>query len=68
MGVHNQRGVTTRGMNDGGEQERELVKKYRAYAEKCKVSWPRTAIALRRIAEHYEAQAKWQDERADARD
>ena len=68
MGVHNQRGVSTRGMNDGGEQERELVKKYSAYAEKCKVSWPRTAIALRRIAEHYELQAKWQDEHAEARD
>jgi len=67
-GVSNQRGVTTRGLNDGGEQERELVKKYRAYAEKCKVSWPRTALALRRIAEHYEAQAKWQDEHAEARD
>jgi hypothetical protein len=68
MGVHNQRGVTTRGMNDGGEQERELVKKYRAYAEKCKVAWPRTALALRRIAEYYEVQAKWQDEHAEARD
>lgn len=68
MGVHNQRGVTSRGMNDGGGQERELVKKYRAYAEKCKVAWPRTALALRRIAEHYDAQAKWQDEHAEARD
>jgi len=68
MGVHNQRGVTSRGMNDGGEQERELAKKYRVYAESCKVSWPRTALALRRIAEHYEAQAKWQDEKSEARD
>lgn len=67
-GLHNQRGVTTRGMNDGGEQERDLVKKHREYAEKCKVSWPRTALALRRIAEYYEAQAKWQDEHAEARD
>lgn len=67
-GVHNQRGVTTRGMNDGGEQERELVKKYRAYAAKCKVAWPRTALALRRIADNYDAQAKWQDENVEARD
>ena len=66
-GVWNQRGVTSRGLKDGGEQERQLVAKYRGHAEKCKVSWPRTALALRGIAEHYEWEAKWQDERADAR-
>jgi hypothetical protein len=55
-------------MNDGGEQERELVKKYRSFAEKCKVAWPRTALALRRIAERYEEQAKWQDAEVEARD
>jgi hypothetical protein len=68
IGVANQRGVTSRGVKDGGEQERELVKTYRDYAEKCKVLWPRTALALRRIAENYDAQAKWQDGRAEARD
>ena len=31
MGVHNRRGVTTRGMTDGGAQERELVKTYREW-------------------------------------
>jgi hypothetical protein len=67
-GVINQRGVTTRGLRDGGEQERELVQKYRAYAEKCKIPYPRTALALRRIAEYYEAHAKWQDERTEMRD
>ena len=68
VGVLNQRGVTSRGLNDGGEQERELVKKYRAYAERFKVGWPRMALALRRIADDYEARAKWQDARAEARD
>lgn len=67
-GVLNQRGATCRGLNDGGEQERELAKKYRFFAEKCKIVWPRTALALRRIAEFYENQAKWQDERAESRD
>jgi transcriptional regulator with XRE-family HTH domain len=66
-GVWNQRGVTTRGLKDGGEQERQLVIKYRGHAEKWKVSWPRTAVALRGIAEYYENQATWQDEHADAR-
>jgi hypothetical protein len=67
-GIFNQRGITSRGMNDGGEQERKLVENYRSHAEKCKITWPRTALALRRIAEDYEAQAKWQDEHAEARD
>ena len=44
------------------------VEKHREYAEKCKVSWPRTGLALRRIADYYDAQAKWQDEHAEARD
>jgi hypothetical protein len=64
-GLFNQRGVTSRGLNDGGEQE--LLKKFRAHAEKFKVAWPRTALALRRIADHYEAQAKWHDQCADSR-
>ncbi|MHB8521885.1 MAG: alpha-crystallin domain-containing protein [Limisphaerales bacterium] len=68
VGVFNQRGVTSRGLKDGGEQERELARKYRAFADKCKVACPRTALALRRIAEHYESEAKWQDERAEGRD
>ena len=38
------------------------------YAEKCKVGWPRTSLALRRIEDYYEVQAKWQDEHAEARD
>ena len=67
MGIFNQRGITTRSIKAGGEQEREQVKKYRAYAEKCKVAWPRTALALRRIADNYDAHAKWQDELAETR-
>jgi hypothetical protein len=67
-GVCSQRGETSREINEGGEQERELVQKYRAHAEKCKVAWPRTALALRSIAEYYEADAKWHDEHAEARD
>jgi hypothetical protein len=68
IGVFNQRRVTSRSLNAGGEQERELVKKYGAYAEKCKVEWPRTAFTLRRIAAGYEAEAKGYDERAETRD
>lgn len=67
-GVFNQHGMTFRGMSDGGEQERDLATKYRAFAEKCKVAWPRTALALRQITEYYERQANREDEHAEARD
>ena len=67
LGVFNQRGATSRGLNEGGEQERDLVKKYQGYAEKYRIRSPRTAMALRKIAEYYEVQAKWHDEHAEAR-
>ncbi len=67
-GVANQRGTYTKSMTEGGEQERELARKYQTHADKCKVSWPRTALALRRLAQSYESQAKREDERAEARD
>ena len=67
-GVSNQRGTFTKSMTEGGEQERKLARKYRAYSEKCRVGWPRTGLALRRLAESYEAQGKREDERADGRD
>jgi len=66
--VSNKRGSYTKSMNEGGEQERALAKKYSDYANKCKVSWPRTALALRRLAESYEAQAKQEDESVEGRD
>ena len=68
VGVSNQRGVFTKSMTDGGEQERELARKYAEYANKVKVAWPRTALALRRLAEGYEFQAKREDERVEGRD
>jgi hypothetical protein len=67
-GTLNQRGVTTRGLNDGGAQERDLVRNYRGYADRYKVAWPRTALVLRRIVDYYEAHAKWQDARVEARE
>lgn len=68
VGVSNQRGVVSKSMTEGGEQERQLAKKYGELASKVKVSWPRTALALRRLAEQYESHAKREDERAEARD
>jgi hypothetical protein len=67
-GLLNQRGGTQRGVKEGGDQERKLAMKYRAYAEKCKVTWSWTCLALRRAAETYEAKAKMYDEQAEAHD
>jgi hypothetical protein len=66
-GVCNQRGTYSKAMTEGGEQERALAKKYHALAEKCKLRWPRTALALRRLAQTYESGARREDERAEGR-
>lgn len=61
-GLYNGRGVTTRGMTDGGAQERELAALYRKHAEKCAVRWPRTARVLEELAATYDEHAKQHDE------
>jgi hypothetical protein len=63
IGKYNQRGVVGRGK--GGEQEWDLSQKYRAYAEKVRVKWPRTATVLEGLANTYERQAKEWDKRAE---
>jgi hypothetical protein len=68
VGVSNQRGVVSKSITEGGEQERELARKYKDLASKVKVSWPRTALTLRRIAERYELDARREDERIESRD
>jgi hypothetical protein len=65
IGVKNRRGTTSRGVTDGGEQERDLAKQYRDHAEAVRFEWPRTAAALGRIAESYEAEAKEHDDDAE---
>lgn len=60
----NSRGVTTRGVYEGGSQERKLVKQYKQSSLRVQVQWPRTARILRAIAESYERDAIRQDEEA----
>lgn len=67
MEVYNSRGATTRGLTDGGAQERELAEQYRRFAELAAGSWPRTAALLRRIAKSYEDDARRYDLDADLR-
>ncbi|WP_324751453.1 hypothetical protein [Roseovarius sp. Pro17] len=56
----NMRGVTVRGMRDGGMLERELAADYRRWAEIAEL-WPRTNSLLSRIAESWERDAERED-------
>jgi excisionase family DNA binding protein len=65
MGRVNDRGPTSRGVYDGGQQERVLAAQYREWAKGTAGSWPRTSRLLRRLAEDYEREARRMDERAE---
>jgi len=66
--VCNSRGVTSRGITDGGKQERELAEKYKGMSDAVKAKWPRTGAILRSIARYYEDQAKREDIDSDLND
>ncbi len=66
--IFNSRGVVSRGLGDGGRQERELAEKYRNIYDALKVRWPRTASILRELAEGYESEAKREDIDSELRD
>ena len=68
IGKRNLRGVTARGVFDGGDQERVLAANYRRDAAKISARWSFTASRLREIADGYEADARWNDDEADWRD
>lgn len=55
-GILNRRGVTSRGLEEGGAQERSLVAKCRTDADALADQWPRTAAILRSASESYEAE------------
>ena len=62
------RGVTTRGVFDGGDQERVLADGFRRDAAEISARRPFTASLLRQLADGYEADARWNDDEADWRD
>ena len=64
----NQRGVASRGVFDGGTQERSLSDAYREDAKAIAAKWPFTASLLRRIADSYQGRAGQVDTRAHWRD
>ena len=65
--LYNDGGVTMRGMLDGGDQERDLVTKYKEQAERFVDRWPRTAAILRDLADSYERDARRFEEDAERR-
>lgn len=65
ISVYNKRGVTSRGLFEGGQKERELAELYDTYAKEVETKWPRTAGMLRDIADHHRRDGEWHD--SDAR-
>jgi hypothetical protein len=66
--VYNKRGVTTRGMFDGGDQERALAKRYEEMAKQVSPKWPRTGGILNELARSYYRDAAREDTMTDLRD
>lgn len=68
QGIFNNRGSTSRAMDEGGAQERELAKKYQAWADKVLLRFPKVSKLLSHMASDYEAQAVQEDLGAAERD
>ncbi|MEV6983387.1 helix-turn-helix domain-containing protein [Sphaerisporangium sp. NPDC051017] len=64
VGILNRRGMTSRGVFEGGQQERDLADKYRDLARRIAGDWPRTARVLRGVADTYERRARSEDAEA----
>lgn len=67
-GVINNRGITSRKLDEGGRQERALAQKYRADADALAFSWPRTSTVLAGLADRYERDARSYDVEVEQRD
>ena len=58
IGVKNKRGTTNRGILDGGEQERDLGKRYRNYSDAVRFEWPRTSLSWIELRRAMKSKAK----------
>lgn len=63
--VFNKRGVHSRSIDGGGDQERELAAIAATGADALEVQWPRTAGMLRENAEQWRHHADWEDKQAE---
>ncbi len=57
------RGMWTKSIYEGGDQERELAQRFRTRAEECR-DWRRTSRLLRAIADAYERESRNEDSSA----
>ncbi|MGC4795626.1 hypothetical protein ACLQ3H_16070 [Micromonospora saelicesensis] len=62
----NQRGVTTRGLYDGGTQERALADQYSAAADRVRGRWPRSGALLDGLTRSYRDDARREDRSAES--
>jgi hypothetical protein len=60
-GKLNARGVTTRGMFDGGLQEAALAQRFEEDARQVTIKWPAVARILRNLAAHYHESVRRED-------
>jgi hypothetical protein len=63
--AYNQRGITSRGLESGGTQERDIAARYRTSADRLADRWPRSAALSRTMADSYEHDARGHDEDAE---
>ncbi len=61
LGRRNQRGVVSKGIGEGGRQERDISAGYENDASALRASWPTTARLLKLLAKHYQADARYED-------
>jgi len=61
----NQLGVTSRGVYDGGAQERALAETYRASADRLRGRWPRAGALLDALSRSYRDDARREDRSAE---
>lgn len=64
VGTSNKRGVSVRGLAEGGAQEYGLAQDYERWAEAVSDEWPRTAAILRTLARRLRAEGRTHDEDA----
>jgi hypothetical protein len=67
-GIYNSRGVTSRAVGAGGEQERDLANKYYGYSVALADKWPRTSRLLKALGDGYLKEARSEDLAAEFED
>ena len=61
IGKENSRGVTSRGVFDGGRQEEALASQYQIWSKQVMTRWPRTGRLLGEMARSYRGWARRED-------